>query len=438
MCADERALGLYNHRGADSRRTRVAFEDTLEGPTRFGRDCSPNCPGRASFCYVFRVLKRASVTAVVATVLAVFAGCGSNHRPPPAGESTYSPSNAGGGSSGGGFGDASPAVPLCTNDDGSYCDCVDVPLFTDAPNMYFVLDRSGSMASDSKWDHVRVTMASILRALGPRANFGATVFPGFGQEQCSPPVEILSVRPGDQPGSSGDGPTTNALIAATNVGPNGGTPTAEALRFVLPKLQALSGKTFVILATDGGPNCNATAGCGYSDCQPNIEDVAGCPKEGPVNCCEPPTGYRESCLDDGPTTAAVTALKTAGFPTYVIGIPGSAPYASVLDGLAVAGGTALSSSPKYYAVGTTDLLTTLKKVAAKIVATCEFTLTEAPADPSLVNVYFDEVVLPKDAVNGWKLEGNVVTLLGTACDRVMAGDVLGVRIVAGCPTVAPR
>ncbi|AKU97563.1 CglB [Labilithrix luteola] len=371
--------------------------------------------------------------------LAVFAGCGSNHRPPPAGDPSYTPSG-GGGANGGGFGDGGPKVPLCTNNDGSYCDCVDVPLFTDAPNMYFVLDRSGSMASDGKWDQVRVTMASIVRALGPRANFGATVFPGYGQEQCSPPVEILPVRPGDPPGN-GDGPTTNALIAGTNTGPNGGTPTAEALRFVLPKLRALSGKSFVILATDGGPNCNASAGCGYTECQPNIEDAPGCPKEGPLNCCEPPTGYRESCLDDGPTTAAVGALKTAGFPTYVIGIPGSAPYAAVLDGLAVAGGTALGSSPKYYAVGangSTDLLTTLKKIAAKIVATCEFTLTETPADPNLVNVYFDEVVLPKDNVNGWKLEGNVVTLLGTACNRVMDGDVLGVRIVAGCPTVAPR
>jgi hypothetical protein len=55
-----------------------------------------------------------------------------------------------------------------------------------------------------------------------------------------------------------------------------------------------------------------------------------------------------------------------------------------------------------------------------------------------VNVYLDEAVLPHDPVNGWKIDGGTVTLLGTACDRVLSGDVLDVRIITGCPTVEPR
>jgi len=352
-----------------------------------------------------------------------------------------SPGAAGGGGESFGGLDSGTAVPICGKmDDGSYCDCVDVPLFTDPPNLYFVLDRSGSMADGNKWAQVRSTMATVLRALGPRANFGAEVFPGFANESCALPVEIMPMSPGDPPGQ-GNGPTTSMFLARTTDAPYGGTPMAEALREVLPKLKMLTGKSFVILATDGGPNCNGTVSCGVNKCMPNIENQVGCPPGGPTNCCTLPYGTPESCLDDSPTAAAVSALKSAGFPTYIIGIPGSTPYANVLDALAIAGGTAQSTSPRYYAVsaaGSDALLATLKKIAAKIIATCDYTLTSAPADPGLVNVYLDEVVLPQDPVNGWKIDGDTVTLLGTACSSVLNGDVLGVRIVTGCPTVLIR
>jgi hypothetical protein len=391
-----------------------------------------------ALCY-FSSMKNLRAFPLVATLLAL-AGCGSTGRPPPAGDSSYaSPDSVGGDGSFGSL-DSGTAVPLCgKKGDGSYCDCVDVPLFTDPPNLYFVLDRSGSMADGGKWDQVRSTMATVLRALGPRANFGAEVFPGFASESCAAPVEVMPMSPGDPPGS--DGPTTRTFLARTSDPPSGGTPTAEALRQALPTLKTLTGHSFVILATDGGPNCNGAAGCGYDACIPNIEDQPGCPSVGPRNCCEVPVGMPESCLDEGPSIAAVSALKLAGFPTYVVGIPGSAPYANVLDALAVAGGTAQSTSPKYYAVsvaGSQDLLSTLKKVAAKIIATCEHKLTTVPADPDLVNVYLDEVLLPKDPTQGWTIDGDTVTLLGSACTRVLDGDVLGVRIVAGCPTVHPR
>jgi hypothetical protein len=378
----------------------------------------------------------------LAAVIALVAGCGTE-RPPPAGSSSGLGAGVGGGSGPGGFGDSGVGSkpPGCgQRDDGSFCDCIDVPLFADPPNMYFVLDRSGSMQEEDKWSQVRVVVAEILRGLGPRANFGATVFPGFEQSACAPAKEVLPISPGDPPGST-DGPTTKKLLATTAVAPNGGTPTAEALRAVLGSLQNVQGKTFVILATDGGPNCNTAASCGADQCMPNIENVPGCAVGGP-SCCEPPNGFRESCLDSAPTLSAVTALKAAGIPVYVIGLPGATAYGTLLDQLAVSGGTALSTSPKYYKIASTSdnsaLLKTLKQIAAKIVATCEFKLKEAPAQANQVNVYLDEIVLPKDPVNGWSIDGATVTLLGQACTKVLSGDVLDVRIITGCPTVEPR
>jgi von Willebrand factor type A domain len=379
----------------------------------------------------------ATAAAVVGAMIAIVA-CAKD-RPPPTGGLHISGTS--GGASGTPFAEAGQQpLPGCgEQDNGGFCDCVDTPLFADPPNIYFVLDRSGSMAQGDKWNQVRVVVAEILRGLGPRANFGATVFPGFDQTaSCAPPKEILPISPGDPPGV--DGPTTNQLLQTTAGTPFGGTPTAAALRFVAQILQGVTTKTFVILATDGGPNCNTTAQCMTDQCMPNIENADGCVPGG-ANCCVPPNGFIENCLDAAPTNSAVLALKAAGFPVYVVGLPGTTAYASLLDQLAVSGGTALPASPKYYAVGASTqnaLLAALKKIAAKIIATCEFKLKEAPKSANLVNVYLDEVVLPKDPANGWKIEGATVTLLGSACSKVLAGDVLDVRIIAGCPTVEPR
>lgn len=371
--------------------------------------------------------------------MTVVAGCGSQ-KPPPAGDSTYTPSQATGGFQDGGVSNKPPGCGQKA--DGSFCDCVDTPLFIDPPNMYFLLDRSGSMQEDNKWGAVRVVVAQILRGLGPRANFGATLFPGLDSSTCALPKEVLPITPGDPPGTD-DGPTTKRLLLATSGAPGGGTPTAQALRGVLPTLKAAKGKTFVILATDGGPNCNANVACDVAQCQPNIEAEPACPPAGPTNCCAPPNGAYQSCLDSAATISAVSALKAAGIPVYVIGLPGTGNpvYASLLDQLATAGGTALPVSPKYYRVDSTNsdvLLTALKKIAAQIVATCEFKLTMVPAQANQVNVYFDEVVVPADPVNGWKIEGQTVTLLGDSCKKVLGGDVLDVRIITGCPTVEPR
>jgi hypothetical protein len=368
----------------------------------------------------------------------LLAACSSG-RPPPAGGG----SNVDVGTSGGfDTSEKSTKPPGCgQKEDGTYCDCVDVPLFTNPPNMYFVLDRSGSMIPGDKWTTVRIVVGKILRAIGPRASFGAMIFPGTGGgAACAPGTEVMSLRPGDPP-SSIDGPTTKYLLTATQVPASGGTPTAAALTQALDRLRGVAAKTFVILATDGAPNCNSFASCSYQTCQLNIESAPGCPAGGPGNCCEPPDGYRENCLDDSATLSGIQALRSEGIQTYVVGLPGSATYASFLDQAAIAGGTAQTGTTKYFRVDATNeatLLTALKKIAAQIVATCVIELNEPPRDPNLVNVYLDEVVLPFNPADGWSIDGKTVTLTGAACQRVLSGDVLGVRVIAGCPRVEPR
>jgi hypothetical protein len=232
------------------------------------------------------------------------------------------------------------------------------------------------------------------------------------------------------------------------VGALGGTPTAATFSGLASTLKALPGKTYVIFATDGGPNCNGNLTCDSIACTANIEGHTNCAPMGP-NCCDPSIGgpgANLGCLDDVAAVAAVQAIANAGIPVYVVGVPQSAPYHDSLNELAIAGGTARGSDPQYYAASEGDpsvLLWALKQIAAKITGTCTLTLDHAPPVPSLVNVFFDGSPLPQSGPDGWTLAtvhgdagtSSTVTVKGASCQKIRDGDVLDVRVVAGCPTV---
>jgi hypothetical protein len=420
------------------------------------------------------VQRCSSALAVAAASLALVigTGCGAHAHPPALGDGPgSSPVGGGGGGGSGGsggdaganlLGDGAPAVPMCDlGPMGGVCACVDQPLLGDPPNLYFVLDRSGSMSEDwgstgqSKWATVVGNLTQLVVALGPRANFGASVFPNPRSpgDPCAagaptfPGIPGVYVLRGDTPAGT-VGPREQALISElSGAGAAGGTPTAATLRALAPTIESLPGKTYVIFATDGGPNCNSGAVCTAASCTLNIENTVGCPQAGP-NCCEPSPGDVQnlSCLDAQPTIDAVQEIARAGVPVYVIGVPQSEAYATLLDELAMAGGTARGSEPQYYAADGADpaaLLTALKKIAAQVTGTCKLALSNAPPDPSLVNVFFDGTPLPQAGPDGWTLTlpkgdaggESTVTVLGTSCQKILGGDVVDVRVVAGCPTV---
>jgi hypothetical protein len=370
-----------------------------------------------------------------------------------------------------GFDFDSPPPELTCNlgPEAGVCACVDEPLYPNAPNLYFVLDRSGSMSEPwgtggTKWQVVVDAIWKLVVALGPRANIGAAVFPNPNSSDCAPGVEALASRPGDAPAGR-PGATANALLnVLRGVPPRGGTPTAATLQapWLMPRLQSLSApgnKTYVILATDGGPNCNRNATCGTDPspmgelaCQPNIESVPGCRPGVPPNCCAPgtetTTGGAQSCEDSQPTIDAVTALNAAGFPVYVIGVPGSGPYAALLDQLGIAGAggpDAGSSGPDagggshYYKADTADqalFVKDISQIAAQLTGGCTVQLDKTPPDPTLVNVFLGGKVLPQLSPDGgWTLDGTTVTIEGASCQSILHGDVLDVRVVAGCPVV---
>jgi len=355
---------------------------------------------------------------------------------------------------GGGAGQLNGAAGgLALNDAGldpALCGDQQIPAISDPPNLYFVVDRSGSMNEPlpgspfTKYENAYVAISIMLRAVGHRVRYGAATFPSLlNPDGCAPGSEILTTTAGDPPSFAANGengPVLSALLdGLRNHVPSGGTPTAASLRALQPTILGLEGKkTYVVLMTDGAPNCNAALRCGVEGCIPNIEhlSVSGMACDDTFNCCNPKIGG--DCVDADDTETAVSDYEKAGVDTYVVGMPGSEAYRDLLSRLATAGNTARPGATPYYAVSDTNELTeALRSIGAQVAISCDLPLAETPENPELVNVYFDQQVVPGDAQDGWRFTGDNqgIQFRGEACARLSSGDVLNVQVVSGCPTV---
>ena len=311
--------------------------------------------------------------------------------------------------------------------------------------VYFVVDRSGSMkefvGEKRKSDAVYAGIVNLARAIGYKGELGASIYPYGGP--CSPGVEVLPLQPGDPRSFFESGKTgpvaqnlSTLLFAAP---PSGGTPTAATLTVVRNKLSteakpAAKG-TFVVLATDGGPNCNQAAKCGPEACIANIEKTCMI-----SNCCDPavdPMASPTGCLDDGPTLSAVSSLAAVGVKVLVVGIPGSEAYASLLEAMAVAGGAPRPTAPRYYRVDDLDQVEAVfAALGDDIPVSCTFSLDAPPEDDGLVNLYFDDQVIPKDPVDGWSYDdATTISVRGKACDQLNSGLIQHAEVFVGCPSI---
>jgi len=372
--------------------------------------------------------------------------CG-KERPPALADRSPPPSTTGAA--------GEPALDLSDAGDvpSGACGSESIPAVTKAPNLSFIIDHSASMGDElsgsgnTKYAAARVALSHVLKAVGHRVNYGVSIFPGLaGLTGCEPGDELMKMGPGDPPSYARAGKTGPRLrdllgrLQIANV--DGGTPAAPTLLKMLDILRELEGDTFVVLVTDGAPNCNLELACSARECIPNIEGstVAGLDCRTAVNCCEPspqnPDANR-SCVDAQASLDAVQALSDAGIRTFVVGMPGSEPYEKLLNQLAEVGGTARGGASKYYPVGDTAALEqSLTAIAASVAISCDIALDYEAPEPDLVNVYFDGALVEYDPEAGWEwTDDGHVALRGAACDQLSAGNVLEVQVLAGCKTV---
>lgn len=346
-----------------------------------------------------------------------------------------------------------------TPDTTELCSDEVVPLLLQKPQLYFLLDVSGSMNEvldaprTTKLSAAKQSILTVVSELGHRIHYGLATFPGADTPSrfsgCGPGSEIFPLQEGDPLLCTNLPPRGPLLESFTQrvmaLRASGGTPLSASLQALSPQLLTLPGPAVLLLMTDGAPNCNPTAQCTAEECTLNLEGATagGQRCDESLNCCALPDTTEEEaaalatwCVDSTASIEQLEQLTEAGISTYVIGVPGSELYASVMNRLAQAGGTARDAERLYYDVrDQSELTKTLQQISASVALSCEWTLAAPPPFPDLFNVYLDAQLLKQNPEDGWTLDRDQLKFHGLACSQVQSGEIAEIRLVSGCRTV---
>lgn len=289
-------------------------------------------------------------------------------------------------------------------------------------DLLLVLDRSSSMgeAMDSssncsagsttcsqRWATITSSLGKVLTSSSKDLNWGLKFFSspsttgaggrgGFGVDNCgvSSGVEV-SIGPGK----------TDAIQTQISAAGNAGyTPTRAAIDAAVAYLKTVNdgNNKFILLATDGEPNCGSGG-----------------------------LGSTSSDLDA--TLTAVQNAVVAGYKVYVIGV---GTETGNLTGLAQAGGT-----EKFYSALTPeDLTAALSTVVSTVTAGCTYELPSQPVAPDAVGVYVDKSVIPQSDTDGWSYapgSSTTINIHGSTCDDLKSGQKTQVEIFLPCKASEP-
>ncbi|MEM7448678.1 MAG: hypothetical protein AAF355_10585 [Myxococcota bacterium] len=336
--------------------------------------------------------------------------------------------------------DASPK-PIVPDAGNQLCVPQVLPLVARPAEVILTIDASASMGfglegqieevppGERRWDLlVNAFSASLDKSL-PIA-YGAKLYPsssgGAGGgffPQCRV-AEGLELAP-----SSQTGPLLSLLFSTV---PDGGTPTTAALRQVKRffDFNPSDRRRFVILATDGAPNCNPFPVVGPPECTCTNP---GNSEEEPSPCERDFFQAATFCLDDLASLDAIESLRSIDVPVFVIGIddPSRPDFSDLLSRMAVAGGEPLPKTEpfRFYSIREPEDLGLAFESIANRISRCLFDLGSASKGSVPVEVQLDGVPLPRDPKDGWELvdDGNALVVFGSACELVSNGAVLSAQ-----------
>jgi len=342
-------------------------------------------------------------------------------------------------------------------------DCGSTKVAAEPPvvNVLLVVDKSLSMDdkpsgfATTKWVALQTAVSGALAQTKAKISFGLDLYPYSGKsgevltDSCQMPdgnAVVVPVQAGTK--------AAPLILAALKANPpSGGTPTAAALAradayFTTGDGKALKGEKYVLLATDGGPNCNLdpTFTCKIATCTVNM-DGKMCGPAG-TNCCDTKLdelGYT-NCLDEDASVGAVQALAKHGIKTFVVGIPGTEAYATTLDALAAESGIENPDAPPaYFAVsaksGAAGLSDVLGRITTGLVTSCRLQLEAVPPVRNDVYVVIDGVEIEHGDANGWDYDDSVsppaVVIKGATCDKLETDGAQYINVSYGCPDYRP-
>ncbi|WP_309897367.1 adventurous gliding motility lipoprotein CglB [Archangium sp.] len=346
------------------------------------------------------------------------------------------------------------------------------------PNLMLLVDTSGSMAApinkslsvcqrngevcgdtfpcdarcETRWTALQKAMTDFLGASGSIARMGLARYPS--NDSCGSTANIsISLPPADKEDDAtlvGNAQSVLGEImsikgwssTAGDKKVEGGTPTAESLRFMgnLADLQTDARSDFVVLLTDGLPNCNES----YPDPYPSTKCFCTV-----GDSCQftPNIG----CLDTNASVAAVNALRAKNIKTIVIGFGAdfsSKEGSDTLNGMAEAGGFARSCTQNadcgtgdtcnttkglcnrgFYQAGNRDeLIAALRQISEKVSVgdpcLLTFDAAQRPSSAELVVVYVNGERLASGS-DTWTLKqpnNSGVEFLGSTCQRIKSSS----------------
>jgi len=358
------------------------------------------------------------------------------------------------------------------------------------PNLMILLDKSGSMSQalnsacctqgfpncnettcPTRMGAARRAMDSFLSMNGSIARMGLTIYPHNdtpGSAVCTAagaPDVLVPINPAsdDVPDlqSWADGinmqlqlPCNTTPAPATC--PLGGTPTGGSLGFLagMSELHDPNRDDFVLLITDGLPNCNSA--------NPNTcANPTACkctlinPTNGTPQCAPMPNDAAfcvRGCLDQDGSVEAIRNLRMApggGVKTIVVGFGsdfGSGDGFDVLNAMAIAGGfqrtcpmgtdaecgtggrclNVMGSNPTcqtafYSASNQAELIAALSAISASLGAgtVCRYTLDATPSSDDLVSVMIDGVPT-QPGPDTWNLTNGQIVFPDTGPQSICA------------------
>ncbi len=357
------------------------------------------------------------------------------------------------------------------------------------PNVMMLVDNSGSMLAPinpggpnctagcgsasnpcpagcaTRISEMKSAMATFLQSSGTIARMGVTIYPT--NNLCGPSSAVDVALPAPTPNDNGTDATLTQAAQQINARiqglmPTGGTPTGSSLQFLgtYPGLNDSADlrDDFVLLLTDGLPNCNETNPNQVCQCDANVcgscsGATMACAAQ--VNACKCTTTTCAStlcslgCLDRDGSIQKVRELRQKGIRTIVVGFgadlnAGDGP--EVLNAMAAEGGfardcpngtnaecgagntcntaTLQCAQGFFQAANGAELADALRKISDSLSGDpCEYTLSARPSDARFLSVIVDNQSLVAGAQTfSYDFGTNKVKFLGDTCSKLTSSS----------------
>lgn len=303
--------------------------------------------------------------------------------------------------------------------EGDACASAEVETSRVIPTVWLLVDGSGSMAAPlgtveltSRWTALRDSLLAadgLITRLQGAVAFGLFVYdgglslPGIPGPQCP---RVVTVDP-----ALGNFSALHAAYPELETGAS--TPTHYALLALQERIAvtpSTTGPTYVVLATDGGPNL-----CDFHDGIPTTPDT------------------------EAEAIATVHQLRDAGIQSFVVSLAGDDPFLQAhLDAVAVAGGT---GTEVFTPESQSDLVDSLTAIIGAT-ASCDVQLhgrVQPGRDCTGVVTLEDRELACNDA-DGYRLKDDRQTLelTGSACVALQQATNAKLSASFPCADLAPQ